>query len=411
MRGYNIESKSYLKKGIESNAKSVLLAYLCIAFSAIHFFKGPIPQILFVLLSFLFINLKYYNNKKLLYIIAIFLYVIVTQSVIFQEISIYESLSILITSIIIPYIFFIYFKFNFPKFYVKALFIICIISLSFYFLSIASPKFHNSISKIPQNYTFLDPSPRANQFILYSVAHSYNEETGLLRNNGPFHEPGVFGLFLIIGFYFNYLMNKKIFNKYLIIFLISILTTFSTAAYLGLIILLLGYSFSIKKYKFVRVPLFILMCLLSVDFLLNANFLLNKIIYQYNVAMEKSLYEKTTGRFYGARKSIYVLSKYPMTGRGLIPATRPKDLSSPEFLRYGILHQFAKVGLIVSVLYLIFIFRGIRVFEKIYNEDSFTFFFIPALFANLFSQSFAFSPVLMIFVFNGIFNRNLIRKF
>src|SRR5690606_10351924 len=118
------------------------------------------------------------------------------------------------------------------------------------------PGFHSFIRTIPVRFPFLDPQGR--QFILHSVSHATDTLTGLYRHNGVFHEPGVFGLFLTIGLFFNYIVFKQVFNKYGIVFLVSVLTTFSTASFLALGILFLGFSYTAKRLKFLRYPVFVI---------------------------------------------------------------------------------------------------------------------------------------------------------
>lgn len=387
----------------KNDIKKTMLAYLAIAFSGIHFFITPVPQIVFVLLILFSIKFSVFYNKKFLTMIVVVLFLVILQAYIFSAFSAYEIISVLINSLFIGYIVFILLGEEFPKYYVKVLYIISIISLIFYIISLISPEFWNYIKTIPQKYEFLDTSERNNQFIIHSVSDGYDPFTGLLRHNGVFHEAGVYGLFLTIGIYFNYIYYKKMFNKYGIILIISLISTFSTAAFLGLSVLFLGFSFSLKKAKFLRFPTFIVLLVILINFFLNNPIMYKKIEYEYHRDMSKSMYRPTGGRIYGARKSFYVLSKHPFSGRGLTPSTRVEDPTSPEFIRYGILHEFAKVGIPAAIIYMILLIKGIRKYGRIYNENKITIFFIGALLINLLSQSFAYTPVIMNFVFWGIY--------
>lgn len=334
-------------------------------------------------------------------IVAVLL-IVFGQEFIFNKFSAYETIGFIVSSLLISYITFFFLGIDYPKFFVKALYFITIVSLLFYFSSVFSPAFYSYIKTIPKQFAFLDEHKR--QFILHSVSHAVDDTTGILRHNGVFHEPGVFGLFLTIGLYFNYITFNKIFNKYGAIFIIAILTTFSTATFLATGVLILGIVFSIERYNILKYPLFIIIGVAFVYFFFNSQIMYQKIAFEYERDMSKTMEQTTAGRIYGARKSFYVIQKYPLTGRGLCPITRAENKASPEFVRYGILHEFAKIGIPMALMFIYFLCKGIFIYGRIYKESKITIFFIIALLINLLSQSFAFTPVVMSFVFVGIFS-------
>ena len=67
-------------------------------------------------------------------------------------------------------------------------------------------------------------------------------------------EPGAFSLMIIWSIIYNWLKSDKmVFNFRMWVYIIALITTFSTAGYFALIFLLLGYYF--KKVSFTNIAL------------------------------------------------------------------------------------------------------------------------------------------------------------
>jgi hypothetical protein len=66
----------------------------------------------------------------------------------------------------------------------------------------------------------------------------------IVRNWGPFWEPGVFQIYLIVALMLVLFYNKKVDNGKVLLFSITILTTFSTSGYISLAILYIAYVIS-----------------------------------------------------------------------------------------------------------------------------------------------------------------------
>lgn len=381
-----------------------LLSYLAIAYSAIHFFTGyALAKIIFALFLLITTNLKFITKPTFLYLIISFGIIVLGQFATLGGFDFVNMSAVLVVTVIIPYAICDIEKLSFPKFYTKAMLLICIISLPFYIGSIMSPSFFHSLQEIAQKYSFLDPSEYDRQFILHSAASAKDSFSGLIRNAGPFNEAGVHALFLIIGIYFNFITTKKIFNFAGMTFIVSLLFTFSTAGYIGFFALFIGINTQIKINKTIKILTTFALIVFVLFFFFSNELMYSKVKNQYVTANQKDLNERTGGRFYGARKAFNVLQHYPVFGRGLTHATREKDEYSTEFLRYGILSEFGKIGIPFAILYLIMLYKGIRSYEYRYGSKIFlSISFYIALLINLFSQSFALYPVLMIIVITGI---------
>lgn len=126
---------------------------------------------------------------------------------------------------------------KFREYYVYSIYYLSLISIAFYALSLFS---YSLIELLPS-------LENESGYIYYSFLGLCNVSEvpmyGMIRNASLFREPGVYAIFLIISLVFLYNTNtidKIQRNKILLVLFIAILTTLSTAGYIGLL-LLMGY--------------------------------------------------------------------------------------------------------------------------------------------------------------------------
>ena len=135
---------------------------------------------------------------------------------------------------------------EFGRFFVNVLSIICVVSLIFYFLLFNTNYVYGTQLDIQQNYIIQNYL-----FLFYDFG---NGLPGTLaasasdRNMAIFWEPGVFGTIILIGLVFELFFLKEEKNYYrCILFVISLLTTFSTAAFLIVPFIIYFSFFEIKQ--------------------------------------------------------------------------------------------------------------------------------------------------------------------
>jgi hypothetical protein len=244
--------------------------------------------------------------------------------------------------------------------------------------------------------------------IIYTFSYEYTlMDSGFYRNSGFTHEPGAFAVFLNFSIFLNYLKTKVFYSKRNLIYILALITTFSTAGYLSFAILgLLNISQSKNGYIsfFYLIPFLIIFI-----FMYNSlDFLGRKIDSQYAEESSLGLNEVTSGRIYGARKSLYVLSKYPLHGRGLLSVSMPANRDDPEYADYGWLSEVSRYGLIIGSLGLFFFLVGFLGFINLYGANRIFFVLsIISLFISFSSQVFITNPIFFIFFFFGLYSNQL----
>lgn len=378
-----------------------LMTYLILVCSTLAFFKQDFFRFIFVLVSlFLFIAGSHKVSRKIIWVIIFLLIIIYVQSIRWQ-VDLYTTITTIIYMAILPYILLKIIGLDYPKFMVRIIYYYAIISLLFWTASNISPAFYNYTEGLasalgthpinPDNRFAGNPE----QFILYTFEP--NAFSGLIRNPGPFHEPGAFAVFLIFGIAFNIIMTHKLFEKKNIILCVALITTFSTSGILALMVLIIAFPMLNDEIKpEIRVFLSVIIIPLIIYLYFNVDIFGDKISEQYENAQNVDLETRTSGRLLGARKAIYVLTKYPLTGRGLLSVTKA-DFSSAEGVAYGFMSFASRIGIFGIMVYFFFFFKTIKQYCVLYNFNvKFAIFSFIALLMVLFAQTYAETPVFVI---------------
>ena len=399
------------KKRRVNKKLNYILAYFAVAFSGIHFFSGQsYTKIAFtIILGIIF----FFKNKKIkkpvFFLIILFTSILFMQSIAFGGVSLRNYISFTMYYILTPYFIYVIIGQDAFKYIVNIMVVYSVISLIFWVMTNLSSSFHSYLSTIPKKFG-TDPIPFVDeQFIIYSY-DPFNKLLGFVRNPGPFNEPGSFGLFLIFAIILNTMRTKGVMDRKNKILIITSLTTFSTATYLSLFVLA-GYFVLNKRIhpsiKLVYVSFFIIFIIV---FFFKSDFMGNKIEKEFVSQTSVSLDTPTGGRFLGARKSIYVLTKYPLHGRGLSGSSIVTDLTSYEASAYGIFGFAAKLGLIGIIIYLYIQWQGLKYLNfKHKNHKKFLNYAYSALMLSMFAQSFLITPVFMMLIFSSLIYKKALR--
>ena len=152
---------------------------------------------------------------------------------------------------------------KFPNYFVKVVKFFTIISFVFYIPANLIQGFNELLQTIPR---FLGTDPgESNHFIIYQVesATAWGLNIPVLRNSGPTGEPGEFAGYLVLAMIFELILTKRLWTKTNILFFIALLSTFSTAGYMGLFILISAHYllFRNRTARFILFPLSILLAL------------------------------------------------------------------------------------------------------------------------------------------------------
>ncbi len=156
---------------------------------------------------------------------------------------------------------------------------ICLFSLTIFLPSLFfnfSPNFYSVTSNYGTYNNFF--------FIIFQLQSVFN------RNCGIFWEPALFGIFLVFAIVLEFLNGKPNYIK-IVIYLISIVTTFSASAYLCLFVILiyLASKLSSHKGKLIKTLLFLMPLLLPFAIFVAYPNVIHK-FFDFNVSLQSRLF-------------------------------------------------------------------------------------------------------------------------
>ncbi len=176
------------------------------------------------------------------------------------------------------------------------------------------------------------------------------------RNCGPFWESGAFGGFLMIALMVSTIKNKALFKTENLVFIVGILTTFSTTIYISFFSFVLMY-FLIKESK---VKAFIAPVIMLLGFLayMNLGFLNDKIMGEITNLHSSIIEKQGDTRIASGFLDILEFSEHPIVGRGLWTETRVNVLFEYVVRNNGLTNFLTTWGLPFFVFFLTMFYKG-----------------------------------------------------
>ena len=247
--------------------------------------------------------------------------------------------------------------------------------------------------------------------ILFYTAHFRSFDDFIPSNTGFAWEPGPYSCIIALGLIIRLSkFNWKI-DKGSLLYILIILTTFSSTGYLCLIIILIGY-FKIKFRKHIKFFIFPILAGLVYYIITGLNFLYNKVFLQMVGAQDQfdfflkngSESSVSIGRFEGLLLNLYDLKNNPIFGYGghFIETVNWKyDLLISSTTGLGnFLSQFGIVGF----TYLIYLFyKSSKSFSKLLSNNGFKMYFFLVLLVITFSFNLIFNPLILSFILLSYF--------
>jgi hypothetical protein len=334
--------------------KDHLILFMAIALTGMEYFFHfkQFLVLFFLIIAFFFLKKRKSLNKKALLIIGVFLMLELVQGSLY-----YFSLDTFLATVIrffLAYMVVVLLGRSMISIYIQILYFFAVISLVIYptiFIPGMADLYTNFVSKpfFPLfDTSHLSPNePYMPNMILYNFNPTvmYPPE---IRNSGPFWEPGAYSIFLLL------------------VFILAIFTTISTAGIVALFVYLIGLVLFKGRLTGMKLVAFVLMSVIGVTLFFSLPFLYEKIVENVSLAPE------TTGsRFGSALADIYYISENPFIGYGRLTENifGVNAAWSQEMHRNnGVTDVFVRLGLIVGFFYFFILFSSIHKFVK-YNQQ------------------------------------------
>ena len=289
------------------------------------------------------------------------IYLVLFQSLFFGGGSLFTTITMTNFLVIAPFFAIIFIGPSFLRYYRDVMVVIAIISTGFWIAVNLSPALHSMSQGWAQTIGVI-VRPETGMFNDNYIIYTWENMQfyGLYRNPGPFHEPGAFAVFLMLAIISEVFITRKLITRNNLFFFFNMVTTFSTAGFIGLFIITGFYVLTSKRMTsltkfFVSGSMFVLIVYLF----FTLEFLGEKINTQLEDQGNQRLNTSTVGRFLGARKAIIVLYRYPLFGRGLITASKAKS-TSDEAAGYGWIMWVSQIGVLFGILYMYMIYKALK---------------------------------------------------
>lgn len=377
-----------------------------------------IVGLLFICLFTLFYAIK---NKikydKSFYMLAIaFIIYFLALTVKFGELH-PRFLSIYLISFWITYVTITKLRYRVFVFFEEIMYYLCAFSLFFWGLYQLIPEqFTNFMDSI----AFSEPSTKSVKanIILYTindiaVVPDYVFNFGsinLIRNPGFCWEPGAFASFICIALYIHFIKIKfnKMINKRFLVYLLSLITTFSTTGYGIFIILIMFYAYNqLVKYKVIYLVIFSIIT----PYIISLSFMSDKVIDLYKQDDSSELIDnsiKYDVNYAPQRITSFVIDfkdflNNPILGYGgHIEEAWTAKLGADISTISGIGKVFARFGLVGVIFFFVMLIRSSKLQSQIFGFKGWGFPFLIIIMISI-SYSFIEYPLLMCFWMVALF--------
>ena len=367
------------------------------AASILGFFFYTVCVVLLLLLSAI---RKIRLDKELLWVISFWLVINIIAFYYTKTSQNYNAILGPILLIIIPYLALKVIGDGFWIRLEKVIFILVVIDLILYALSNLYPSLFLSLYSIFRPWTndaLYEQSARDTNY-WYSFIFTFNPKV-IYRNSGFMWEPGAYGLILVLILLYRWGVNGMKIGKHEFVYIISIISTLSTASYFVLALLLMWYIFNMSNrfYKLLIIPIsiYVFYWVYNMPFMGDK---MDEFVYQTQIndygLYENKLQANRILSFYIALEQV----QYLPTGYGCTPsATFTPEYDSVSMVNGmgDLLTKWGYVGLLL-IIYLIYLFW--HIFYKSWFAFMATISYILVLFSNPISNN----PILWLVVWSSL---------
>ena len=379
--------------------RNYLLIFIVVASSGIPLFTG-VEYINILLFLYAFITIIYKGIDKdfrPFFIIFFFISLELVQHYLHGSYSYRTTIGTLIKLSTVYFIIKIV-RERFIAYYINILYFFSLIIFLFYSLTFVpgftetivnqiAPYFESTTSDLDE---FYKTSP---SIILYTFDPIAMKD---YRNPGPFWEPGAFAVYLIVALIFNIIKEGNLLTKKNVVFVIALITTFSTAGYIALFFLMCGY-FIFNRGLSQKIIL-IVFVIASLSIYTNTTFLKEKVTHNLYIADES-----TSSRFGSALADYRLFEKSPIVGWGRGPMRYGGEVSlfgKDEHRNNGAFILLATYGSLGFLMYFFLLYKSLKNINNLFlfrKRFALVSFFTILILG--FAQDLFFKPFFLCFLF------------
>lgn len=303
---------------------SLILFLMAISGFMSFFFMRQLIFVLFPFLLYWFLSRRVSYPSRFRCLLLLFVILLLLQTFFHEgvySVVLTQALRLFTISLIAMFI-----GLRFKGLYLKLVYWICLLSLILWTGCMIVPGFESFLLRLAE---FL-PEFRSTEFLETTTNPSkslyfYTVSTvGSIRNSGPFFEPGMYAVFVILALVMSLFGDNRLLSRYNVVFILTIITTFSTSGYLALFFLLLVYVYIRRGHLFFKLLLLLCLPVLLLQFL-RISFISDKIAEE--IEYRDLSYSRIGAMYYHWEK----IRQSPLVGFGMNPwPVTPMDAYVPE---------------------------------------------------------------------------------
>lgn len=391
------------------NRIKYLLIYISIGLSGIITLMGNNIYVIsfFIFLLFLFITIGQYDKieiKKFITVLIIVVLIFILQAITF-EVFILNSFFSLIITFSVGFLLSNIIKDNFGIVFIRVVYVFSIISLIFYTFGIVYPSSYYFFNDLNNSLNIGLQGSGEFMFFTFKSPELVVFGKYLNRNCGFLYEPGMFACILIPALAFNTIIKEKMINKVNIVIMITILTTFSAAAYLAVALLIIFYLSVFKGLSFYKIIISIIFLMFCIMLFTQIGFIEDKIASSYDIALYGHPDQRHYGRIGSALVDLEEVAQYPLIGKGRAFETRWEDNQfywdiMQRHRTNGIAVLMVAMGIPFFIYYIFLLYTSMNKYCLANNQNRYSWllFMIPFL-IMAFSQTILLRPFFLSFLF------------
>lgn len=303
---------------------------------------------------------------------------------------------------------------NFWQNFEHIIFRLTIICIPLFLLDTVFPSFFNSLVTVFRPITsevFYEKAIQENYWYGFFYTNSGRDD---FRNSGFMWEPGAFAMIIIIAIIYNWITKGVFINKRILLYFIGLITTFSTAGFISLAILLMVFFLNSRKF---HVKLFsLLTIILILIYFGGLEFMAPKIQQSIEAAEKGRVYEQGYGDRLEVNRLSYFMINFRkslelISGYGIVPDT-DTYLSHQKIVGVNglgdILLMWGWVGLTFVIVSL---HKFINFFSSIKFKKTLGVLLLTSLLVVFFSNPIERNPILFLLIFSPYIIRNHFSNF
>lgn len=308
---------------------------------------------------------------------------------------------------------------DFFEIYERFFYYLCIIALALYPLQLfffdQLKSLLSVVENILPNWDYTQTTAGGTGYATNAIIFTLHDDA-IERNSGYAWEPKGFATLIIVAIISSLLRSRmKLLNKEMIIYVLTLLTTLSTAGYVVFFVfILLFYAYNTNK-QYIMAAIPILVVLLPA--IAQLSFITDKIIMEFETRgdsqevidyYQRENFQKGTvislGRFPIFILDMEDLAKQPLIGYGMQDRERTEGKNAYFARVNGLSDLMARWGIVGSIFYYILLYKGIRKWVRGYGYKGYNILYISFL-GLFFASAVVLQPLWLIFPMFGLISR------